>query len=120
MGRQLKWFSRALKKSKNSKHPKQKMAALVVKSGRVLAMAVNGKRTGRHAEVRAVAQDRDFEGATIYVARLGKGISKPCRSCFLLIKQAGIKKMVFVDEDNRLTEKIAAGEDSDNYKDYDA
>lgn len=92
------------------------MAAVIVSGGNVLACAVNGARTGRHAELRAISRDRDFSGATIYVARHSGGISRPCRMCFEVIKAAGITKMVFIDEAGHLTSKKVGEESSSSYK----
>lgn len=72
------------------------MAALVIRGGRVLIGAVNGQRTGRHAEIRALSRDIDCRGATVVVVRAnGNGVSTPCQTCFRLIRDCGIKYIVF-------------------------
>lgn len=91
-----KWLPVALRLAQHSHHAKHRMAALVVSGGRVLIGAVNGKRTGRHAEIRALSRDIDFTGATMIIVRMnGNGISTPCQTCFRLIKECGIKHIIF-------------------------
>jgi len=58
-------------------------------------------RTTLHAELGAIlGVDRDItEGATIYVARIGKDgdykISKPCSMCHEALKHVGVKRVVY-------------------------
>jgi len=95
------------------------MAAIVYRGGRVLSQATNGARTGRHAELRAIARDRDLSGASIVVARPGgERYSRPCRVCFLTIRDAGIKRMGFLDEVGKLVIKRVNREDEFDYRDY--
>jgi pyrimidine deaminase RibD-like protein len=113
-----KWYKIALKESAKSKRAKYKMAAAIIKSGRVLSVATNGPRTGRHAEVRAISKDVNFAGAIMYIARHGgEEMSRPCRACFMLIKSAGIKKIVFKEEGVIVT-KVVSRESIENYRDY--
>ena len=58
-------------------------------------------RTTLHAELGAIlGMDRSItEGATIYVARVGKEgnykLSKPCSMCHAALKHVGIKRVVY-------------------------
>lgn len=87
------------------------MGAVVVRGGVVLSKAYNlGRETnygtpnrGRHAEERALSPHRDFSGAVIYVARHDAQISRPCDNCYQKIKQAGIRKIVYVDDNGNVT-----------------
>lgn len=87
--------------------------AIIVKSGRVLAVGVNRDTnhpdivtdplTGAslHAEVAALkaCKKSDLRGATIYVARVGKmgqqAMSKPCVNCQKALIEAGIDRVYF-------------------------
>lgn len=85
-----------------------KIAAMLVKSGRVFGADTNvykvtpatpPKRLSTHAEVRVIKSTKNTEGATLYVARLrGDGcvsMAKPCAWCIATILDAGINKVVF-------------------------
>jgi len=85
--------------------------AVIVKSGRVLALGTNMRsnghaystlffRTHMHAEQRAIGKCRaKCEGSTIYSARdyPSNPISLPCEMCMQLIIWAGIKKIIYHD-----------------------
>lgn len=89
-----------------------RMAALLVKSGRVLGGDVNvhkitpdtpPNRMSTHAEIRAIKNTRNIKGATLYIARLKSqdeyGMAKPCVWCMKTIIDAGISKVVFTIND---------------------
>ena len=90
-----------------------RMAALVVKSGRVLGGDTNSpkitpdtppKRVSTHAEVRTLKGIKNTQGATIYIARLSSdgstALSKPCVWCMGHVLDAGISKVVFTDSND--------------------
>lgn len=90
------WLRLAYKVSKRSKHPKQRLGAVIVRGGNVLAVAANGARWGRHAEIRALAACTDAAGSTLVVSRsTGSGLSKPCLGCQAAIRQAGVARVVY-------------------------
>lgn len=92
--------------------------AVIVKGGRVLSTGWNKNRNhpaivspehiktecSYHAEEVAIreAGEDNVKGAVIYVARVSKNgadrDSKPCPKCAALIRQAGIKRVVFTME----------------------
>ena len=85
-----------------------RMAALLVKSGRVLGGDVNvpritpstpPNRVSTHAEIRVIKNTRNTRGATLYVARLRSkdipALAKPCSWCVQEILDAGISRVVF-------------------------
>lgn len=92
--------------------------AIVVKGGRVLGSGWNKNRNhptivspehiktncSYHAEEVAMrdAGEDNLRGAIIYVARVNKNgedrDSRPCSKCDALIRQAGIKRVVFTME----------------------
>jgi deoxycytidylate deaminase len=94
----------------------QQHGAVVVRSGRVLALGVNKDRndpsvvpsdTGSsargtifsyHAEADALKRVRSPQGAVVYVARLGKtgpAYSRPCDGCAKLMRDLGIKAVYY-------------------------
>lgn len=90
-----------------------RMAALLVKSGRVLGGDVNvpkitpstpPNRVSTHAEIRVLKNTRNTRGATLYVARLRSkdipALAKPCSWCMQEIIDAGISKIVFTTNDD--------------------
>src|SRR6056300_1971880 len=91
--------------------------AVVVKGGRVLGTGWNKDRNppsvididrikqdcSYHAEEVAIREaGQNLKGAVIYVARVNKNgedrDSKPCIKCSGLIKNAGIKKVIYTSE----------------------
>ena len=85
-----------------------RMAALLVKSGRVLGGDVNvpkispstpPNRVSTHAEIRVIKNSYNVRGATLYVARLRSkdipALAKPCSWCMQEIVRAGISRVVF-------------------------
>lgn len=92
---------------------KFRMAAMVVKSGRVLSTNTNfnkrspstpPNRWSTHAEIRALRSAPDTKNATLYIARLSKSgdyaTAKPCAWCMEHIITAKIDRVVFTINDN--------------------
>jgi tRNA(Arg) A34 adenosine deaminase TadA len=87
-----------------------KHGCVIVLGGSVQAVGVN-KRTNdpythkqlhwlsEHAEMAALRRCKRTKGAVLYVARVNKRgeerMSKPCPKCAKLLKDAGIKKVVY-------------------------
>lgn len=97
---------------------KKKHGAVVIKSGRVVGYGFNKFKNhtdyipedlikihcSRHAEEVAIKiAGQNAKGATLYVARVNnQGIdrnSKPCKICAKLIKESGIKKVIYTVEE---------------------
>jgi len=115
-GRVARYLEQAKKVATQSEFPDFRHGAVLVKGGSVISTSNNknnycsfgmrfrknqrGKAT-LHAELGALlGVDRSrTEGATLYVARIGKGdnykLSQPCRMCDAAMKFVGIKKVVF-------------------------
>jgi deoxycytidylate deaminase len=60
-------------------------------------------RLSIHAEINAIIHaEMDLNGATIYVYRETKrgryGLARPCDLCMSVIKEAGIKKIIFTTD----------------------
>jgi len=115
-GRVRRFIDLAAKMANQSCDPVNRHGAVLVKGSSVLNASHNknsfcsfGQRfrekgTGvstMHAELGAIlGMDRKItEGATVYVARLGKRgnlkLSKPCSMCYSAMKHVGIKKVVY-------------------------
>lgn len=90
-----------------------RMAALLVKSGRVLGGDTNvaritpntpPNRVSTHAEIRVIKNTKNTKGATLYVARLKSkdehGLAKPCIWCLEHIMDAQIARVVFTTNDS--------------------
>lgn len=98
---------------------RMKHGAVVVKSGRVVGTGFNKFKNhpniiptnlikvhcSRHAEEVALHEAGDnAKGAILYVARVSKqGLdrnSKPCSVCSKIIKESGIKKVIYTVEES--------------------
>lgn len=106
------FLSTTSKAALSSKY-KFRMAAMVVKSGRVLSISTNYNKRSRstppnrwstHAEIRALRSASETSGATLYVARLSKNgniaCARPCAWCMEHIITAKISKVVYTDSHN--------------------
>ena len=119
-GRNSRYFNVARKAALYSEQSDYKHGAVVVKGGSVINTSCNKNRLASfgsrfckehdgtptlHAELGAIlGLDRTVtEGATLYVARVGKDggfrLSKPCSMCHQAMKHVGIKR-VFWTIDN--------------------
>jgi deoxycytidylate deaminase len=107
---------------------RQRVGAVVVKGGCVLATACNrdyndpnileAKDIRMHASIcaerRALAMISDdvAAGAVVYVARArrvdsGHGCSKPCNRCEKVLNAAGIKRAVYIEDlDNSCSRRV--------------
>lgn len=94
-----------------------KHGAVIVKGGRILSTGINKFKNDPkvfnedikkikdsshvHAEVDAIRKVSDVRGAKIYIARVnkngGRGLSRPCDSCYNEIINAGITKIVYTN-----------------------
>jgi len=90
-------YRKALRVANRSQHSRYKMAAVVWKSGRSLAVSCNGAVYGQHAELRALAKDVSLSGATLAIARIPSNNSKPCEACLAVIKKSKIRWVIYHD-----------------------
>ena len=106
---------------------KQRLGAVIVKSGRVLAVGYNrvGHRakgmeeaelkSSVHAERAAIAKllkpkhFHKLHGSKIYVSRIMKdgslGLAYPCKHCLDLIKSCGIKEVIFTNSKGTISRR---------------
>lgn len=64
-----------------------------------------------HAELYAILKaSGDINGATMYIARYmlngDEGLSKPCATCLELIKESGIRQIVYMSRDGLCKDRI--------------
>lgn len=112
LSKKEKSFLNLARKVAETSNMKKRHGAVIVRSGRVLAVGVNKFRNhpkqtlahrikedcSTHAEVDALNRC-DPRGATLYVARINNNgedrMSRPCTNCAQAIELAGIKKIVW-------------------------
>lgn len=80
---------------KAGRHPKYKMAAVVMDGRTIVSVAANGRQRNSHAEKRALA--RASGGDTLVVARHDGGHSKPCKACQTILYSRGIRQVWYYD-----------------------
>ena len=101
--------------SQRASCPRKKVGCVIVKNNKILATGYNGSPKGMehcidvgcfikdnhcvrviHAEMNALLQAGEkAEGATLYATLL------PCEICFKLCIQAGIKKIIYIEDYNK-------------------
>ncbi|HAW76438.1 MAG TPA: hypothetical protein DCW74_11980 [Alteromonas australica] len=96
---------RASYKSKS----KWKIGAAIIKKNKLLASAHNINKTHPkfgsgdyhmlhaegHAIWKAIRAGHDISGATMYVYRENQNLAKPCPCCMALIREHGIKEVIY-------------------------
>lgn len=100
------WYTIAWQYSFTSNYPAKmkRMAALVVKSNSLINKSVN--QINKHAEVRCLRPHRDYEKATLVVARTNGLISRPCKKCIPIIRAAGIRNIVYINLEGNLVREL--------------
>lgn len=114
--RHHKWIKTTLKLAKKSNVYRYKIAAILVKGGRIIGVGINNnKRKGKtkhefygkrafHAELDLLSKfnPEEIKNATMYVAGINKNnkiiLSKPCLHCQQLISMYNLKTVYYCDE----------------------
>lgn len=114
-GRHKRWLSVAIKMAAKSSYEKYRMAAICVKSGRIIGIGFNKRKDGfvkdkdyfqrdHHAELDLILSiDKDvLRNSTVYVAGLTRAgscvwSSKPCPICQNMLRNHGVKAAYFHD-----------------------
>ncbi len=122
MSRDSRLLSLAMKLTYHSNHHQYPMAAILAISGHPVSMGINKRDCGHpkqkhtylegemarstHAELSAIiGVPREVLGkSTLYVARRRKGdnsagLASPCSVCWQIIREAGIKRVVWTTGD---------------------
>lgn len=105
----------AISAAEKSDHEKWKLGSVIWRGGSVLSTGFNRIRNDPsvvedekyfhctvHAEADAIRNAGDTIGAKLFVARVTKGgnlaLAKPCLRCMEVIRDNGIKKVYYTDE----------------------
>ena len=124
LARQDNFINIAIKVSQLSNH-KFKIGAVISKGRRIISFGINKYKshpkqinphtkqqgTSIHAELDALirAPYPLINNSSIYIARLLRngetGYCRPCSSCIILLKQYGIKKMIYTLENDEIKEE---------------
>ncbi len=93
-------MARAVRSASVSTHRNFKHGAVIEQSGRILSYGANKGEI--HAEQAAILSG-DFDGATLYSARITNGghlaLAKPCAKCMIRIRGAGIRRVFYTISD---------------------
>src|SRR5258706_9471215 len=90
----LRIIDRALELAKRSTHPQHRLGSVIVKGGSVLGVGYNEGHFKKCAERKALRAHSSYVGAVLYVIRQNKRMSRPCKNCAKLIRDAGIKSVI--------------------------
>ena len=109
----VRWLELAGTTAKDSNHSRYKLGAVLVQGGSVLNKACNlikcevVRNLLSHAEIRTLKPYGSLSGATLYVARENKRMSRPCEHCWQEIIAKGIQKVVYYDwNGNIVSERV--------------
>lgn len=108
------WITQACKEARKGRHSSHLIGALLISGGAVIARAANYSKPhglenrGRHAEERILRYA--VSGCVLVVARCNrKGapatMSRPCAHCWHLAVKAGVRKVVYVDWQGKITQE---------------
>ncbi len=112
-----------LKHVGKSDHKQHKIAAAIVRGGSIIKVGWNHSFIHAEHSVLNRAWRSDVEGTTLLVIRVRKdgslGMAKPCHLCMSRLSQAGIKKIIFSNNDGSLESlKLASNNDAPMYLEY--
>ena len=85
-----------------ARHKQHRLAAIIIKGGSIIATGHNSECI--HAEESAInrSSKSNIKGCTLVVLRVRRngtlGLAKPCQDCMGRITIAGIKKVLYTDE----------------------
>lgn len=108
------WLELAIELARKNPNTRHKHGAVLVQSGRVLAVGLNTERAAfypsRHAEWHAV-REHTTARATLYVARVMRngaiGYSEPCQECMkMLMVFTNVKQVFFTSCDKDTVEAL--------------
>ena len=102
-GRDYRWL-RLAEKLAHTVTDNHKHGCVIVRGGSIVSVGTNLYANGVHAEMSAINKSKqDLAGTTIYICRLRKeqawGLSAPCVKCEALIKESGIRRVVYSTND---------------------
>jgi deoxycytidylate deaminase len=100
-GRHARFIEMAATLAANKAIGEQRHGAIVVGGGRILGKGFNDESRGRHAEHSCLNKNwaSEMKGAILYIARIRAtqrfGMSRPCEQCLQLIREYGIRSIVY-------------------------
>lgn len=110
-----KFFDLAKKLSYKSDHRQHKIGGVLVKKSKIISVGFNKLRTHTksnnpwksvHCEFDVIlgCTKEELAGSSIYIYRQhqdgSSANSKPCKYCAMLIKESGIKKVYYTDDNS--------------------
>lgn len=116
-----KFFKLAKKLSEKSDHHSHHLGCVIVNKNSVISVGFNQLKTHSksphkykmlHAEISALLGNtyRELKGCTAYIYREHrsgeKALAKPCPSCEIALKEAGIKKVCYTTEEGYKEERL--------------
>lgn len=115
----LRWIDKAVKVAATSEHPKWRHGCVIVRHNHA-STGVNKLRSDPrneeyvptfHAEETALRQAYNGgRGSICYIARVSKRgrllLARPCDNCWRMLKDAGVKRVVYTVMDGVKEEKI--------------
>jgi len=123
MNKEVKFLKLAREVASNIVSMRTKHCAIITKGKNIISVGVNSKCTHPemfsrdkikiylHAEADAILSSRhkNILGSNMYIARYSpenKNISRPCDICMDLIKENGIKKIIYTTNEGYAIERI--------------
>lgn len=118
----MNFFKLAKKMSYKSTHNKHKIGGVLVKKSKIISLGFNKSKTHTksthlfkhiHCELDCILgiSKEELLGASIYLYRQNKdgtvAMSRPCKWCYEMLKEAGIKTVYYTDCGNFKKEDIA-------------
>jgi tRNA(Arg) A34 adenosine deaminase TadA len=117
MSRHDRYLKRAMAAAETSEHPRWRLGAVLVRGSSIISVATNvprndpnltsgGPGTTWHAEISALRKltyqaDR-AEGATLYVARVGRSgnirLARPCVNCWKAVQLASVRSIFYTTD----------------------
>jgi deoxycytidylate deaminase len=118
----IKFFDLAKKVSKLSDHKNFHIGCVIVRGSRIVSVGTNKVKThpksrhpffSLHGEMAAILlAKQDLKGCEMYVFRAIKNgtwaLSRPCKYCWELISESGIKKVHYTTDNGHCAENINA------------
>jgi deoxycytidylate deaminase len=118
----MRFFDLAKKMARKSDHPQHKIGGAVTRGSKVVSLGFNKCKThprsnhifrATHCELDCILglKEEELNGASIYLYRENKSgtiaMSRPCRWCYELLRNVGIKKIYYTDYGSFKEEEIS-------------
>ena len=88
------------------KHKQHKLVAFLMRSGNIVAVGCNHSHRHAETDVLEKAKHHGTEGTTLVIFRVRKngsiGMSMPCSDCMRQLVEAGIRNIVYSDNNGQM------------------